>query len=68
MTFALHDGEDFELLFTLSKAQWKKLQQDKKLKLSMTAIGKIIEKGFYLSSNGKRSTLIIQSYNHKIGE
>lgn len=43
LALALHDGEDFELLFTIAEDQWKKLREFRMV--SLTPIGKITDTG-----------------------
>jgi thiamine-monophosphate kinase len=42
---ALNEGEDFELLFTLSPDQWEKLRRAWNRALSLTAVGRITDTG-----------------------
>ncbi len=49
--WALSGGEDFELLFTFSKDDWKKIE-----KINPIVVGKIIKEGKYLL-NGERKEL-----------
>jgi len=62
---ALYDGEDYELLFTVSKAEAKKIIQ-KKL---ATSIGEIIgAEGIYLKDiSGSIIKLHIKGYEHQFG-
>jgi thiamine-monophosphate kinase len=45
MAAALNEGEDFELLFTLSSDQWDKLQERWRDPVSLTAVGRITGTG-----------------------
>lgn len=53
--FALHGGEDFELVFTIPEGKLHKI----KLKCPVTVVGRILEKkrGVCLTDNGKRIPL-----------
>lgn len=54
---ALHDGEDYELLFTAGGA----------LDLQATRIGKIVsEKGIWIETNGQRELLKAQGWEHRL--
>ncbi len=60
---ALNDGEDFELLFTVSSAKAKLLASKKPFRFYK--IGKITRKGLRLiKSNGKSLTLTAKGYKH----
>jgi len=66
---ALHDGEDFELLFTLSGEDCKKLIQTWELTTPITQIGSITEPtdagGLrIIMPNGKTTTLAPGGYDH----
>jgi len=67
---ALYNGEDYELLFTLSNQQAHKLIDDiaaKKIKFPVTAIGQIIERknGFtIIDSRGVRKPLKPRGFRH----
>lgn len=69
--FALYGGEDYELVFTINKAQLKKLNtvikknNKGKNKLSFSVVGKILpkEKGIFLLDKNKKIKLK-QGYEH----
>jgi thiamine-monophosphate kinase len=63
---ALNDGEDFELLFTLSPTQWSKLKQSWNDKLPITPIGQIDQKpGVRINfGQGKIEKLKPAGYDH----
>jgi thiamine-monophosphate kinase len=49
---ALSDGEDFELLLTVSEATWELIQRDAGCPIALTRIGTIIEKsGLYAATD-----------------
>jgi thiamine monophosphate kinase len=58
---ALHDGEDFELLFTLSPAEYEKLSQ-----LTITKIGTVTYSGRMelKTPNGQIKLLTAKGYDH----
>ena len=63
--FALHDGEDFELLFTLQPAKAKRLHKQRKFKF--TCIGEIVHKrgGLQLkTAKGRLKKLNPKGYTH----
>jgi len=63
---ALHDGEDFELLFTLSKQQCKKLLQNWHKPVPITQIGRITDtKKMRIKMPDDRTIdLKVKGYNH----
>lgn len=62
---ALTDGEDYELVFTLSEADAKRLARKPPFDTPLTAIGRIIEKGMYLQRpDGRRAPLKPKGYEH----
>lgn len=54
---ALHDGEDFELLFTVSAADWEKLRSGKLFDAGVTAIGRITADAAVLLKSPDGATL-----------
>ncbi len=64
---ALCDGEDYELLFTLSARSARKLLQDQPLPIPVTCIGKIAAgKGITLvHPNGRRKRLAATGWEHR---
>lgn len=64
LEFALSGGEEYELLFTLSKAQARGLLSKARFKL--TVIGEIVprRKGVSLERAGQKSKLLPRGYNH----
>ncbi|ADG67078.1 thiamine-monophosphate kinase [Planctopirus limnophila DSM 3776] len=69
LAHALHDGEDFELLFTLSPAQWETLRQNWKLPIALTKIGTIVseEACRIVSETGESKELVPGGYVHRFG-
>ncbi len=63
--FALHGGEDYQLLFTIPQEKRERLSRLKK-SCRLTCIGKMIdEKGVYLvDQRGARTPLSIKGYQH----
>jgi thiamine-monophosphate kinase len=63
---ALHDGEDFELLFTLSKKECKRLLQQWNRPIPITQIGTITDSGKMQIKmpDGQISDLEAKGYNH----
>ena len=60
---ALYDGEDFELIFTLSAKEAERLERQKKF--VFYPIGEITSKGFTLvNSRGKKSKITMQGFTH----
>ncbi|HJN56993.1 MAG: thiamine-phosphate kinase [Candidatus Woesearchaeota archaeon] len=62
--YALHGGEDYELVFTISKNKLKSLNKIKS-RIKLTVVGKILPKkdGIYLLDKGKKRKLK-QGYEH----
>jgi len=64
---SLHDGEDFELLFTLSKSKAEKLQKVKQKSMHFFHIGEITAKrgGLQLNAcDGRMRTILGKGYTH----
>lgn len=62
---ALSDGEDFELLFTVSPQDGEMLLHDQPIPgITLFHIGECTTNGFWLESSGKREVLIPQGYEH----
>jgi thiamine-monophosphate kinase len=63
---ALNDGEDFELLFTISKKNFERLKKHWRFKVKLTAIGKITgnNRVKIKMSNGKIVKLLPGGYDH----
>ena len=63
---ALHDGEDYELLFTLSDKESKKLSASNILPIQVTKIGRIKKAGgiYIQDSNGKQRKINPIGYEH----
>jgi len=66
---ALNDGEDFELLFTLSERQYRRLMKEWREPLPITAIGKITEGRAVLikSPDGRTERLLPGGFDHLKG-
>lgn len=60
---ALGDGEDFELIFTVSPADGARLLQ---LQLGVTRIGECVESGLWLEENGTRRPLAATGWTHAL--
>ncbi len=64
---ALHDGEDFELLFTVSSEDGKKLLIEEPISpIKITHIGEIIDNGFWLQRNNRDEILLRIGYEHTL--
>jgi len=62
---ALSDGEDYELLFTVSERDAKRLTEGVPFETPLTAVGRIIESGLYLQRrDGRRTRLKPGGYEH----
>ena len=63
---ALHDGEDYELLFTVSRAWARKLCDRQPLSVPITRIGTIVEGGglTLIDAGGERSDLEPTGWEH----
>jgi thiamine-monophosphate kinase len=59
---ALGDGEDFELVFSVSPADGERLLRDQ----PAHRIGEIVESGYWLERSGKREKLEPRGYEHQI--
>ncbi len=60
---ALHDGEDFELIFTVSAEDGKRLQEAR-LDFAVTKIGEITKEGYTIRENGVTRVLEAKGYEH----
>ena len=66
---ALSDGEDFELVFTVSPADGERLLQAQPVPdIALTWIGEIIETGYWLERGGKRVKLEPRGYEHSLSQ
>lgn len=61
---ALCDGEDFELIFTLSKSKAEKLINQKHKKFKFYHIGEIVKNGYQIEMDGVIKDLKSTGYNH----
>ena len=63
---ALNDGEDFELLFTVSPENYETLEAKWDLPLEITAIGQIeAGSGVYIKNQlGEKTQAIIKGFDH----
>ncbi len=65
---ALYDGEDFELLFTLSVDNASRLKKDTKHRFSFYEMGEITQKNrdriCILDTKGRKKTIEIKGYKH----
>jgi thiamine-monophosphate kinase len=62
---ALYDGEDFELLFTLSKKESEKLQKKRPFRTRISRIGHITKKDLKIARrDGKVETVRPRGYEH----
>lgn len=59
---ALTDGEDFELVFTVSPADGERLLSEPAV--AIYRIGEIVAEGYWLERNGNRETLEPRGYEH----
>jgi thiamine-monophosphate kinase len=65
---ALGDGEDFELIFTVSPEDSAKLGSLTSPEgIPLRAIGKIVESGFWLTDKGNKEALKPMGYEHEFG-
>jgi thiamine-monophosphate kinase len=65
---ALGDGEDFELIFTVSAADGQFLLGRQPLEgTTISQIGTVVADGYWLWSNGVREALLPQGYVHRFG-
>jgi len=64
---ALHDGEDFELLFTVSPEDGRRLLAHKLLDLPLSKIGEILSERKYVlrCSDGSEKSLPLQGWLHR---
>ena len=66
---ALHDGEDFELLFTAAPADAERLLAHPPVDLPLAQVGEIIAEGFFLETPaGRREPLRPAGYQHPLRE
>lgn len=66
---ALRDGEDFELVFTVSRGDGESLLRDQPVPaITIAKIGEIIESGYWIERDGKREQLMPTGYEHQFAE
>ena len=64
---ALSDGEDFELVFTVSPADGERLLREQPVPgIVIARIGEIVEGGYWLERGGKRERLEPRGYEHSL--
>jgi thiamine-monophosphate kinase len=63
LEYALNSGEEYELLFTSKKIPDHSIKIGKE-NIFATPIGKIIDKGFYISRDNKQIKIPITGFNH----
>jgi thiamine-monophosphate kinase len=61
---ALGDGEDFELVFTVSPSDGERLLRERPTAVYL--IGAIVTEGYWLDRNGRREPLTPQGYEHEL--
>jgi thiamine-monophosphate kinase len=62
---ALADGEDFELVFTVSAADGERLLSEQHVPgIALYRIGEIVAEGYWLEREGKREVLEPRGYEH----
>ncbi|WP_459558171.1 thiamine-phosphate kinase [Lacunimicrobium album] len=67
---ALHDGEDFELLFTLTPEEYRRLAADDSKPCQVYAIGEVTDdrESRIRREDGEIETLVVGGYRHSLGE
>src|SRR4051812_2480433 len=64
---ALSDGEDFELVFTVSPADGARLLRDQPLPgISLARIGEVVAEGYWLERDARREPLEPRGYEHAL--
>ncbi|MDB5309569.1 MAG: thiL [Gemmataceae bacterium] len=64
---ALGDGEDFELVFTVSPADGAQLVRDQPVPgITLTKIGECVDAGLWLEENGQRRLLEPTGWEHRL--
>jgi len=61
---ALHDGEDFELLFTIGVADARRLVENPPFQTPVYIIGTVAESGFFIRENSSLNPLKPEGYEH----
>ncbi|MCB9831561.1 MAG: thiamine-monophosphate kinase [Planctomycetes bacterium] len=61
---ALHDGEDFELVFTMAPAAAEKLLRAWKLETPIVVAGELVEAGLWLEVDGQRRAVQAGGFDH----
>lgn len=65
---ALSDGEDFELVFTVSPAEGERLLRDQPVPgIALARIGEIVSQGYWLQQAGNKQPLEPRGYEHSLG-
>ena len=64
---ALSDGEDFELVFTVSPSDGERLLREQPVPgIALCHIGECVADGFWLDRDGKREVLVPRGYEHRL--
>lgn len=66
LDYALYGGEDYELVFTISPQNYKRIAEQKKIDIMITKIGLVCAKQevLLIDAQGNRTDLKPQGYNH----
>lgn len=66
---ALADGEDFELVFTVARADGERLLREQPVPgITLSRIGEILDDGYWMEFGGKREKLEALGYEHRLDE
>lgn len=64
---ALSDGEDFELVFTVSPADGERLIREQPVAgVTLSRIGEMVADGYWLETGGRREALEPKGYEHRL--
>jgi thiamine-monophosphate kinase len=64
---ALSDGEDFELVFTVSRADGERLLREQPVPgITLARIGEMMADGYWLEREEKREALVPRGYEHRL--
>ena len=61
---ALHDGEDFELIFTMAEERFQHLEKVWNMKTKLHVVGRVVESGLWMERRGRREPLFPGGFDH----